>query len=207
MQFSEADETYTINLGGSPVETPLGEEVAMRRTGNDSYSFTSKWNGKLQTDEHWKLSPDGKTLTIDWKTVAPNGKTYSSEEIDKKTSSGDGLVGTWKITNVTSDQPNTLVIHTSADEDVTLTVTATNATLHARWDGRYYRPAGCRLAPGLSVALERMGSCAFKMMFKLNGSLREITYYHLAADGRSMTAELTDGKGRQTGQQVWTKQP
>ena len=45
------------------------------------------------------------------------------------------------------------------------------------------------------------------MMTKVNGIVRAITYYHLAPDGQSMAARLTDGGGRQTGKQVWNKQP
>lgn len=207
LKYSDPQESYTVRLNGTPVTTPLGEEVSMHQTGERSYAFVSKRNGKLQTDEHWEVSADERNLTIDWQTFAPDGKTYHSKEIDERTAPGAGLAGTWKIVKLDTDRSDAVVIRSADGGRVIIGSKTNQTTLSARWDGRDYRPDGPLIPAGATIALSEVGPQEFKMTSKLNGAIVAVTDYRLAADGRTMASESRDGKGHLLVRQVWLKQP
>ena len=80
---------------------------------------------------------------------------------------------------------------------VTLAISAVKATCHAKWDGKDYPATGPTVPDGITLALSKSGPNSFKLVQKSKGKVITIVHYHVAADGKSMTAKGTNGEGKE----------
>lgn len=204
LKYTDSEQSYSFKPDGSSFTAPTGIERTFQKTG-EGYTATRKKNGLLISTSTWKLSGDGNTLVVESKGTKPNGDTFDNVTTYVRTASGTGLVGGWKSTKVKLSSPNSLTVQSNGDE-VALAISAVKATCHARWDGKDYPATGPTVPDGITLAVSKSGPDGFKLVEKSQGKVIAIIHYHLAADGKSMTAKGTNGEGKEPFTEVYEKQ-
>jgi hypothetical protein len=206
LKYTDSDQTYTFKPDGSSFTTPMGTERTLLKTGDDSYTATSKKGALLLRTTTIKVSSDGKTLMEESKGTKPNGDNFDDTYTYVRTSPGTGLVGGWRSTKVNLSSPNSLTIQTDGTDGVTLILSAIKATCQAKWDGKDFPATGPTVSDGLTLALSKTGPSGFKMVEKSKDKVIVIAHYRLAPDGKSMTMRGTNGQGKEPFTEVWDKQ-
>ena len=176
----------------------------MQKSGDNVYTSTVKLHGTLLRTGTWTLSSDGKKLIMESKGTKPNGDSFDDVTTYVRTSPGPGLVGAWKSTQVKLSSPNAITIQTDGN-DVTLTISAVKATVHAKWDGKDYPASGPTVADGVTLALTKSGPKSFKLVEKARTRVLEIVHYRAASDGQTLTTKGTNGEGKEPFTEVFVK--
>jgi hypothetical protein len=206
LKYTDSDQTYTFKPDGSSFTTPLGMERTFLKTGDGSYTATSKKGGLLLRTTTIKMSSDGKTLMEEAKGTKPNGDNFDDTFTYVRTSPGTGLIGGWKSTEVKLSSPNSLTIQTDGTDGVTLTLSAIKATCQAKWNGKDFAAIGPTVPDGLTLAVSKTGPRSFKLVQKVKDKVILIARYQLAADGKSMNMRGTNGLGKEPFTEVFDKQ-
>jgi hypothetical protein len=206
LKYTDSDQTYTFKPDGSSFTTPMGMERTFLKTGDDSYTATSKRGGVLLRTTTIKVSSDGKTLMEEAKGTKPNGDNFDDTFTYVRTSPGTGLIGSWKSTEVKLSSPNSLTIQTDGADGVTTTLSAIKASCQAKWNGKDFPATGPTVPDGLTLALSKTGPSSFKLVQKFKGKVIVIAHYQVAADGKSMTLKGTNGLGKEPFTEVFDKQ-
>jgi hypothetical protein len=206
LKYTDSDQTYTFKPDGTSFTTPFGTERTFTKTGDDSYTATSKRGGVLLRTTTIKVSSDGKTLSEESKGTKPNGDNFDDTFTYVRITPGTGLIGGWKSTEVKLSSPNSLTIQSDASDGVTLTLSAIKATCQAKWDGKDYPTNGPTVPDGLTLAVSKTGPSSFKLVQKVKGKVLEFAHYRLAKDGKTLTMKGTNGMGKEPFTQVYDKQ-
>ena len=206
MRYTDSSETYTFTTDGKPVVTPFGSTVTWKQSGKDSWESTYTRNGNLLATSTWKLSDDGKKLTLESKGTKPNGDHFNDKSEYARTAPGKGLAGSWVSKEVKLSSPNTLVITTNADGGLTLNISDIKATVTTKFDGKDYPATGPTVPEGFTLALTKTGPNSFRMVQKLKGKPLSIGNYQAEADGKTMIEKDTDAAGKEPSTIVWEKE-
>jgi hypothetical protein len=204
LKYADSAQSYSFKTDGSSITTPLGQERTMQKSGDNVYTSTVKLHGALLRTNTWTLSSDGKKLIIESKGTKPNGDSFDDFTTYARTSVGTGLVGGWKSTQVKLSSPNAITIQTDGN-DVTLTISAVKATVHAKWDGKDYPATGPTVADGITLALTKTGPNTFKLVEKAKAKVLVIVHYRAASDGQTLTTKGTNGEGKEPFSEVFDK--
>ena len=205
LKYTDSDQSYSFAPDGSSFTTPVGLERTFKKNSDGTYTTTNKKNGLLISTGTWKLSSDGNTLLIELKGTKPNGDTFDNLTTYARTSPGMGLVGGWKSTEVKLSSPNSLTFETNGN-DVTLSLAAIKAISHAKCDGKDYPATGPTVPDGLTLSLTRTGPKSCKLVEKSKSKVLVIIHYQVADDGKTMSAEGTNGQGKEPFSEVFDKQ-
>jgi hypothetical protein len=206
LKYTDSDETYTFKPDGSSFTTPMGTDRTFLKTGDDSYTATSKKGGLLLRTVTIKVSSDGKTLMVESKGTKPNGDNFDNKFTYVRTSPGTGLIGGWKSTVVKLSSPNSLTIQTDGADGVTLTLSEVKATCQAKWNGKDFPATGPTVPDGLTLAVSKTGADGFKLVQKAKDKVIMIGHYRVAPDGKTMTLKGTNGQGTEPFTEVFDKQ-
>jgi hypothetical protein len=206
LKYTDSDQTYTFKPDGSSFTTPMGTDRTFLKTGDDSYTATSKKGGLLLRTTTMKVSSDGKTLMLESKGTKPNGDNFDDTFTYVRTSPGTGLIGGWKSTEVKLSSPNSLTIQTDGSDGVTLTLSAIKATCQAKWNGKDFAATGPTVPDGLTLAVSKTGASSFKLVQKVKDKVIVVAHYQLASDGKTMTMKGTNGLGKEPFTEVFDKQ-
>ena len=205
LRFTNMNFSYTFRPDGHEFTTPLGLQQTIEKISDGLYRIMTKRNGVLLATETWKLSSDGRTLFMESRGTRPNGQPFDNRQTYIRTSGSTGLAGNWRGDFEVKLPRNALTIRTAGRGAVTLTFAADKSTVHGKWDGRDYPESGPAVRADTTMALSRTGPDAFRLIHKYNSTVVEILRFRLAADGKSMIVDDTNGKGRELLREVWDK--
>ena len=198
--------TYSFRMDGKPYALPSGDVAIWRETSPDSWTTEyRKIDGKLLSGDNWKLSADGKSLTVTTSGVKANGDLYTNTQVYARTAGSDGLMGAWKSTSVKLSSPNELTIQESGLDSLILKIAAMKATAVTNLDGKEVPVEGPDIPTGLRLSLTRTGPYKLRIVQKLNGSVVDSAEYTVSADGQTMT-EVGGAPGDSPATVVWEKQ-
>jgi hypothetical protein len=206
IELSGGGITYSFRVDGKPYALPSGHVAIWRET--SAGSWTTEYrniDGKLLSSDNWKLSSDGKNLTVTTSGVKANGDLYTDTEDYVRTAGTDGLMGAWKSTSVKLSSPNELTIQESGFDGLILKIAAIKATAVTNFNGKEVAVEGPDIPTGLRLALTRTGPYKFRLVQKLNGSVVESSEYTVATDGQTMT-EVGGAPGDPPATFLWEKQ-
>ena len=107
--------TYSFRTDGNNYAMPSGNLAIWRQTAPDSWTTEYRTRtGKLLSNDSWKLSADGKGLSLVSSGAKATGDLYTdTTEYVRTDGSGESLIGSWKSTAVKLSSPNDLVIQES----------------------------------------------------------------------------------------------
>jgi hypothetical protein len=199
--------TYSFRTDGNNYAMPTGNLAIWRQTGPDSWSTEYRTrNGKLLSSDSWKLSADGKGLTVVSSGVKANGDLYTDQTDYVRTAGPEGtgsatgstteapteaspgsLIGSWKSTTVKLGSPSEFVIQEAGLDALMLKIPAMKASCQATLDGKETAVEGPDVPTGLRISLTRTGPYSFQLVQKLNGKTISTSVYTVAGDGKTMT--------------------
>jgi hypothetical protein len=198
--------TYSFRADGNPYALPSGNVAIWRQNSPDAWTTEyRKTDGKLMSTDNWKISSDGKNLTVTTSGVKANGDLYTDTAEYVRTAGTDGLIGSWKSTSVKLSSPNELTIQESGLDGLVLKIAAMKASAVTTFDGKEVAVDGPDIPTGLRLALTRTGPYKFRLVQKLNGKLVDSAEYTVSTDGQTMTA-VGGAPGDPASTTIWEKQ-
>jgi hypothetical protein len=198
--------TYSFRTDGNNYAVPSGDIAVWREMTPTSWATEHrKSDGKLLSSDSWKLSPDNKTLSLTTTGVKPDGDLYTDTEVYERTAGTDGLIGSWKSTEVKLSSPDEFTIGTLGLDGLVLKVASLKASCEAHFDGKDVAVEGPDLPAGLRLSFERTGPYTFRLTHKLNGSTTSSSVFTVSEDRQTMT-EVGGTPGDPPSTLVWEKQ-
>jgi hypothetical protein len=163
-------------------------------------------DGKILSTETWKLSADGKMLTLNSKGAKPSGDAFDDSRIYQRVSGATGLPGAWKSTKVQISSPTILRITEFESDGLTLAYPDFEATGSARFDGKDYPITGPTVPPGVTFSLRRTSPRACQMIEKEKGKPLFTVQYTVPADGKTLTEVGTPADASESTTAVYERQ-
>lgn len=198
--------TYSFRIDGNNYAMPSGNVAIWRQTSPDGWTTEyRKTDGSLLRSDTWKLSADGKTLSVTTSGVKANGDLYTNTSEYERTVGTSGLIGTWKSTQVKLSSPDEFSIQESGLDGIILKVPAMKITCEGRWDGKEVAVQGPDVPTGLRMAFSRPGPFSFRLVQKLNGSVVSSSVYTVSDDRGTMT-QVGGAPGDPPATMVWEKE-
>lgn len=198
--------TYSFRLDGKNYATPSGNIAIWRETSPTSWTteYRKPDNSLLSTDS-WQLSADGKKLSVTTSGVKADGDLYTNTAEYARTAGTNGLMGTWKSTEVKLSSPDEFSIREVGLDKLVLKVPAMKISCELTPDGQEVAVEGPDVPSGLRISLNRTGPYTFRLVQKLNGSVISTSNYTVAEDRQTMT-EVGGAPGDPPATMVWEKQ-
>jgi hypothetical protein len=198
--------SYSFRTDGANYAMPSGDLAIWRQPSPDTWTTEyRKRDGKLLSSDSWKLSADGKNLSLTTSGVKANGDLYTNTRDYVRTEGTEGLIGSWKSTGVKLSSPNELVIQEAGMDGLTLKIPAQKVTCTANFSGKDAPVEGPDVPTGLRLSVTRTGPSTFRLVRKLNGSVISSQVYTVSTDGQTMTA-VGGAPGDPPATVIWEKQ-
>jgi hypothetical protein len=206
MELTAGGTTYSFRTDGGNYRMPTDEVAIWRQPSPDSWTTEYRTReGKLLRSDNWKLSADGKTLSVTTSGVKANGDLYTDTEDYVRTAGDSGLIGSWKGTQAKLSSPSELLIQEVGLDGLILKIPALKATAATNFNGKEVEIQGPDIPSGLRLSLTRTGPYSFRLLQKLNGTPVDSAQYTVSPDGKTMT-EVGGAPGDPPSTLVWEKQ-
>jgi len=192
IRYSGGERSYTFKVDGKEYTTAFGNQAVWKQIDDSTWEETVKREGKLFDTETWKLSPDGKTMTVDMKATASNGEPAQSTEVYERISGDTGLLGEWRAKQP-ENMPTIIEIKPSGQDGVLVTMDTNSLICDAQFDGKDYPMTGSGVGPGLTCSLKRTGPLSIDAQSKAYGKPLAHQIYTVSQDGRTLTIAESDG--------------
>lgn len=187
MQVTADGQSYTFKTDGKDYPAFFGSTAAWKTIDANTWETTGKLNGKVTSVDTTRLSPDGKTLTMESKGTRPNGEAFDDTTVYQRVSGTAGIAGKWKTKNIKSSSPESIEFVPEGADAITMNIPAQNATCKAKFDGKDYPVSGPQMPPNFTMAVKKAGPRSLDMTMKTNGKPVFTSTYTVSADGKSLT--------------------
>jgi hypothetical protein len=187
MKVTAEGQSYTLKADGKEYPTPWGGMTAWKAVDASTWEVTNKANAKVVGTATLKLAADGKTLTVDGKSIKATGETSNDTAVYERMSGAKGLAGKWKTRNVKIGSPGTLQLAASGTDGVTLTFVEEKGTCAARFDGKDHPATGPIWPSGWTCAIAKSGASALDVTWKKDGKVMYKDTFTPSADGKTLT--------------------
>lgn len=198
MEISAYGRSYRFRLDGQQVPAFFGYEAAWTRTGENMWQSVVTLKGKQIGTDIYRLSPDGKTLTVTASGTNAQGTPFEETMVYRRSESADvptgtaggteaGLAGNWKGEDFTSKAPGMIEIQPDGDEGITIRMPAWGTQASVKFDGKDYPMTGEMMPPGLTLSLTRTGPSNFDATYKQDGKVVWTAKWTVSEDGETLT--------------------
>jgi hypothetical protein len=183
-----ADE-YDFGIDGKEYKGSYGHgTTTWTAIGPNEWSHATRLDGKVLSNVHTALSADGKTLASVASGTRPDGSAFNETIVFTRVDGTDGLVGTWRISQVANpDGARTVVISSPAPAVLRWDLPEVKASFQGRLDGSDLPFTGVTIPPGATMSVTRVSPTQLRFVMKVNGRVDSYVQDTLAADGRSYT--------------------
>jgi len=180
-------QSYTFKTDGRDTMTPWGVTFAWKAVDASTWETTEKANGKVTSTATLKLSPNGKTLTVDSKRVKADGGTSIDSMSFQRVSGGPGLPGKWKTKNLKTSSPQTMNLTQTGADDLAVAFGNEGGVCDARFDGKDHPATGPVWPAGWTCSVARNGVRGFDLTWKRDGKELYKSTLVVSADGKTLT--------------------
>jgi hypothetical protein len=178
---------YTFACDGKTFKTDVaGYSGTCKKTGPQSYAFTSITNGKLTDEDTVTISADGKTYTDAGTHYRPDGKTAHDTTVYTRVGSGSGIAGTWKTAKVSSNAPYSLVF-TSTPAGIEMVNPDYKWKVVMKTDGSKAMLTGPTVPSGAYVVTTADGPSTMHVAYKLGDKTFSDNTMKVSADGSTLS--------------------
>jgi hypothetical protein len=186
---SDATGESTFKFDGKDYPDHLGHTSAWKQIDSTTWESVNKVSGKITSTDRFKLSPDGRTLTI---TTTHEGvhKRVPETVVGSRVSGGPGLPGTWQAKSQQADE--TWEFSANGADGMKIDF-GDGSTCAAKFDGKDYPMVGPSVPARTTWSLKRTGERSFDMTQKRNGKVLVINSFVLSEDGKTLTSTTLVG--------------
>ncbi len=194
-QCSTCNPKVDIKADGTDQPTPDSkyyDTQAVRIVDDKTVEMTHKKLGKVIANEKFVVSPDGKTMSLEF-TEYPEGsqKPIVGKETIARVAAGPAgshaISGSWRMTKVDSASENALLVtYKCSAEGLTMSM-RTGQSYDAKFDGKDYPVKG---DPGGSmVSVKMVTDHSIEETTKRDGKVVAVNYMTVSADGKTLTVK------------------
>jgi hypothetical protein len=187
IKYSFEGQSYSFKLDGPAVQTPSGMTAKFKKVDDSTWESTRSKGSTLIETATWKLSPDGKQITINPHGTKPDGSKFSEQYVYARETGTTGFYGHWKSTKATGNNPDSYKFEDQPDGSMVWTIPDLKAQVKLKFDGADYPATGPTVPDGLTLAVTSEGSHKFALVEKIKGKTIYKSTYTIAADGKTMT--------------------
>lgn len=187
VRITEGGQSYTFKTDGSDATTPFGDTANWTKVDDKTWKAVFKKGSTVLDTDTWKLSDDGKTISVNSTGTKPNGDTFNDNEEYTRVTEGQSFFGKWKSTKVSDSAPNTAQIDANGDDGVVWNIPEIKASVALKFDGKEVAPTGPTVPDGLTLAATKTGPRSFTLIEKIKGKPVWKGHFTVSADGKTMT--------------------
>jgi len=188
MHYSDGS-TFSWDFGIDGKEYKTAEGRTTTWTANSATEWTSitKLNGTVLSTDHYTLSPDGKTLSITYAGIKPDGSKFNDSATYTRVTGTNGLPGKWRSTKVNVSAPDSFIIAAKPNGIIHWDIPSYKESVEGKTDGSDLPITGPVVAPGTTLAVKMTTPRKISYTVKENGKIVALGIQTLAADGKSFT--------------------
>lgn len=191
MRLTVEGQSYTFKTDGTERPAIFGSTATWKQIDPTTWEATYKAKGIVLSTDTYRVSADGKTLTVTSKGTKPDGASFENTAVYQRVSGGTGLVGEWKSTKITISSPETMEFAASGGEGLSWTVPAYKISTVLAFDGKDHPVQGPTIPGGFTIAATTKGPRAFELLQKMAGKVVYRGTYTLSEDGKTLTATFS----------------
>ena len=180
---------YEVAADGAfhPVKRPYADSMAVKVDDDHHVTLISKKGDTQVGMTKYAVSPDGKTLTIDFTdTSVPNGKPVTGGLTETRAAdapNGAHMVsGSWKIDKYTNVSDEGLKVTYKTDGDMLHMSAANGVSYDAKLDGTDAPIKGD--TAGTTASVKKTGDNTYEETDKRDGKVVSVTTFTVGADGK-----------------------
>jgi len=182
---------FDFHCDGKEYSNPNGKALTTTcfQVNTTKWKLTYRRNGTMSSEVFWELSPDNNTLTIQGKSIQPNGSSRAVEHVYYRRDGGKGFVGRWQAKNPLESHPTLLKLSVEGNrlhsaypefgEYVDAPLDGTSAPVHA---GPWARE-------GFAVSVRKEGPLQMHTESSFEGRVYREGTLRLSDDGRTVVQE------------------
>jgi hypothetical protein len=186
MKLTSDGQSYTFKTDGKEYSTPWGTSASWKAVNAATWETTSKVNGKVTGTGTMKLSADGKSLTVDSKSIKATGETSNDSAVYERVTGTSGLAGKWKTKNLKIGSPGTVVIAANGADGLTLTYVEEKGNCAAKFDSKDSPATGPIWPSGWTCMIAKSGD-GFDLTWKKDGKVMYKDSFTTSPDGKVLT--------------------
>jgi hypothetical protein len=187
MKLTADGQSYTFKTDGKEYSTPWGTSASWKSINANTWETTNKVNGKVTGTATMKLSADGKTLSVDSKSIKATGETSTDSLVYERVSGTAGLAGKWKTKNVKIGAPGTMTVASSGADGLNFTFVEEKGTCTGKFDGKDYPATGPIWPSGWTCNIAKNGALGVDVTWKKDGKVMYKDSFTASADGKVLT--------------------
>ena len=187
MQMTVDGQTYTFKTDGKDYDGMFGSKMSWKVTDTGAWEATNKMGAKVLSTDTYKVSADGKSLSLVSKGTSPAGAPFEDSVTYQRVSGTSGLAGKWKTKKLTMSSPGTIELSASGSDGLSFNMPDQKLVCDAKLDGKSYPCSGPDLPPNTSVVFKKAGVNSFSADITIGGRLAYQSTYTGSADGKMLT--------------------
>lgn len=177
----------TVATDGTDQPGYGGTTLAVSVVGPDAWKVVRKKDGHVLLTANWKLSKDGRVLSDDFTSFAPNGSASNLKNVYERTTAASGFAGTWESTTVTVNFALVIKIQPFDGSGLSLISPYADKPKNLSFDGKDVPNLSSNASPGTTYSSRRAGGSTLVVTDKLNGKVMDTQQLMLSPDGKTLT--------------------
>jgi hypothetical protein len=184
--------SFDLTADGTDQTTLPGATTALTILDANKWQMVNKVNEKTQGASIWTLSPDGKSMSGEYKGTQPDGSAAEAHTTATRVSGSGGFTGTWMVADTTSTDPGPLVIEAHGRGGLTISNPVYKSKLDLTMNGKDCVTEGPTVLPGITTSAKRHGPQSITMTDKQNGKVLDTEEWKVSVDGKTLTINHHD---------------
>lgn len=196
-------QSYRATLDGKPRPALYGYTEAWTKAGDNEWQSVTTLDGRPISTDTYRLSPDGRTLTLTSRGEKANGGrfedqvTFTRAEATPSVATGTAggsrgsgagsLEGTWKGEDYTTTSPGTIELAPNGPDGIHFSIPKWGSKASVKFDGKDYPFTSPMLPAGFTMSMTRTGDRTFEITYKQDGKPTGTSTWTISPDGKRMT--------------------
>jgi hypothetical protein len=187
MQMTVDGQTYTFKTDGKDYDGVFGSKMSWKAVDASTWEATNKMGAKVLSTDTYKVTADGKSLSMVSKGTSPAGAPFENSAVYQRVSGSSGMEGKWKAKNMKQSSPEAIELTASSGDGLSFKMPDQKLVCDAKLDGKSYPCTGPDLPPNTSVVFKKVSASAFSADITIGGRLAYRSTYTGTADGKTLT--------------------
>lgn len=168
-----------------PVSRPYADHMSLKVDDDHTITRTNQKGGKTTYTEKYSVSPDGKTLTINF-TDTSAAKPVTGTFTEQRTAAGPAgahlVSGSWQPQQVANVSAEGLTVTFNADKDMLHMSTPAGQSYDAKLDGTEAPVKGD--IGGTTVSVKKLADGSYQETDKRGGKVVDVVTFTVGSDGK-----------------------